>query len=378
MRSFQDDHELRELEAKAREVGAASPPPAPSGGSARNTPAKGSQPGSPAGSPTKGGGAKAPAASGAAPETAATLRTNVTIAVIAMCAVLIVMILVNSGTSKTLLRPRSLVFVVDGVTGAEVARAAALKRAPFLAMLAEIGASTIGSTASAPTATTTSRASNEYDASVNFIHEIFSGDKTGATPSILRGATSSGYTVALVGDYPLIPRATDDCGAVATECATKCTVDGKSCNYRETYAASTAEQVKNATKTALNGGAQVVVARLKVTPEFADNQYSRDSALFMADAAIGRATMSAVSITATTNENILLFVVAANPLVADDGLLTVVAFQGTNIVKVNSYADTPRVGDVAATMAKWLDVQYAAPASAPLAICAKGSEPANC
>lgn len=311
------------------------------------------------------------------PDEVTTFRTNITIAVMALCVVLMGAIAVNSGSNASLTRPRAVVFVIDGLNTSALKGSVSLHRAPFLSMLQGIGTGTFELSSDV-----CQRQISAKPDSGDVIREMFTGGSSGGRASVLRAASAAGFSIALVGEYPLLNApAGHGCGALNAECAASC-LDGDStasrCNYKFARAVKEAQEASNATVDAFVDGHHVVIGNFELE---GDDDFSRNASLFKADAAIGRSVMRLVELTAEQNEN-LLVVIAGGSATSREAFFSIVAFKGgatLRLDKITQYPNAPRLADVAATLGYWLEVD--APASlqaSSRAICGTGAQPTDC
>jgi hypothetical protein len=340
MRSFQEDHEMRERAVGAPNATGTPDPPPP-----------------------------APAATrieGSKPET--TLRTNITIAVVILCVVLIALIAVNSGSNVSESKPHALVILLDGAAGDDIQRAVGLLRAPFLGLVGDLGVTTL--TLPQGMCSTRSTSSEEL------VRELAFGQTKPNTSSVLQTATKKGYSVGLLGAYPLVSENVDLCSAISTECATHCREDAPKCNYRTSRVITNVQDFVAATVDSTNNANYVTIARIPIAVDNSANILSRDSGLFLADAAMGRAIMSVFGRTGSNNENLLVVVAAASPG-STNAFLAFAAFRGATALRLAPLSRPVRLGDAAATLARWLDVPYSG-GTTPVAICSSGAVASDC
>lgn len=306
---------------------------------------------------------RAPVADGAA------FRTNVTIGVMVACGVLFGIIMMNSGSTGVKTQPRALLLLVDGVNGQDVARAMSLGRAPYLSLLADVGAS--------------GQCSVTATSDITMVREAL-GTAAGG-PSVLKSATAAGFSVAAAGAYPLVDEPAGlGCGAISSECGADggClseSVGGATCNMAKQVSVSELSTYANRTAELLESY-NVVAMRIVAAPAEANCTGARDSALYEADYVVGHLAMAAVERSAATSNNWLVVVAVAQPG-NSRGYLFVAATRGGDPVLVDRdlppYPDMPALADVSGTIARWLDLTDTAAGKAR-GICSAGDKPMNC
>jgi hypothetical protein len=211
----------------------------------------------------------------------------------------------------------------------------------------------------------------------------------GGSNSVLKRAKAAGINVAVLGGWPMVNEPEGHgCWALSSECEETCLghapTAASKCNF------DTAERIErpvefiNATRKAIDEGNHLVVVRVPSVAADPTSIESRAESLYIADAAVGRAAMAAFERTVETNENLLIVTVAAS---AQDRAthISVAAFQASEqraVAAFERFRSPPRLGDVAAILAAWLNLDVT---EAPLAdgaknsvICGTGAAPQDC
>lgn len=325
-----------------------------------------------------GAPAAAPAAAAPPKPDLPIFRINITLFIMALTCLLLGIIVHNSGRTTTMQLPRALIFVLDGVSGIDVQKAAARQRAPFISMLSEVGSSSLGLGATGCT--------HMVSDSNGLVKEIFTGTPYNRA-TVLKQAIDAGLGVTVIGDYPLLDEpGGHGCGALNNECPESClslAVDGGRCNYRAAFRETRLDKFQNTTLAAfLARGSQIVVVRLPIVPLDPNNELSRHSALYLADSALGRTAMAILERTAASGENLMIMIAAANAT-QPSAYLSVSAFKAAGQINlkplVSTTARPAQLGDVPTTIAAWFGLdQSIFVSSIAQAVCSIGAVGADC